>query len=712
MSTAPHQHASALPHPEAPVIDPDSVPQAQRHLIPRFGDAQWPTTPMSQNPSAASQNILWEPIPTGFRESMRAAAWAMFRQPLPEALVAEHNNRMVTKPSIALAYHTTVDWRNFAIWADSRGIGTLPDVRAADMADYVRRHVQRGLARDTVKGLLVALTRLHYYSTLHLPPEHHLTAPPWLTEGIDDYLPAGSSGGENNTDAINPDTMGPLLIWALRFVEDFADDILTAFAEQQQLRDATHARAEAATRDNDTFAKIEAFLEDLLQHGQAVPSRSRNGGLELTHPSLFVAGVTGTRVSEATIVLKRQRWADAAAANPGPCRLSTPATATIAGTLWQPGFDFYAIGDLHRHLVTACFVVIAYLTGMRPAEVLALRSGCCPDPDGTSSEAGPMRFLINGKVFKNARDDDGIHLSGGLDRDTPWVAIPPVVRAIRVMERIVGEGDLLFDRDTPYSSRTPSPGRSLTHKTVAHRIERLISWVNDYAQTIGRPAEVIPADPDGAIGISRFRRTLAWHIARRPGGLVALAVQYGHLRTIVSEGYYSRSRDGIHKLIDLETAREIAERLSDLNEAIENNEGISGPAARRLIDAAAREHHRFGGVITTHRQARALLNDPGLTVFENQRSFLLCNYARDKALCHPGRAKNDTPSLDRCQPRCANIARTDQHAAHMLQHADHLQALASATPSPLADRLRTEAEALTARAQQHLDNRITTGTAS
>lgn len=141
--------------------------------------------------------------------------------------------------------------------------------------------------------------------------------------------------------------------------------------------------------------------------------------------------------------------------------------------------------------------------------MLALRSGCCPEPDATTTEAGTRRYLINGKVFKNARDNDGVHLSAGRDRDTPWIAIPPVVRAIRVMESIVGDGDLLFERDTPHSTRTPNPGRSLTHKTAAHRIERLITWINDYAQNIGRAAEVIPPDPDGGIGISRFRRTLA-----------------------------------------------------------------------------------------------------------------------------------------------------------------------------------------------------------
>lgn len=164
-------------------------------------------------------------------------------------------------------------------------------------------------------------------------------------------------------------------------------------------------------------------------------------------------------------------------------------------------------------------------------------------------------------------------------------------------------------------------------------------------------------------------------------------------------------------MIDIETARDIAGRLSDLNEAIDNNEGISGPAAQRLIDAADRGHHRFGGIITTRRQARALLDDPGLTVFENQRAFLLCNYNRDKALCHPNRVKSDTPALDRCQPRCANIARTDQHAARMLEHARRLQTLAD-SDATLADRIRTEARALTHRAQHHLDNRVTSGATS
>src|SRR6202035_3371426 len=74
----------------------------------------------------------------------------------------------------------------------------------------------------------------------------------------------------------------------------------------------------------------------------------------------------------------------------------------------------------------------------------------------------------------------------------------------------------------------------------------------------GIPDQVMPADPCGTIGTTRFRRTLAWHIARRPGGLIALAIQYGHMRTVLdartSSGYAGRSVGGIHDILDVETA--------------------------------------------------------------------------------------------------------------------------------------------------------------
>ncbi|MEU2539513.1 hypothetical protein [Streptomyces iakyrus] len=134
--------------------------------------------------------------------------------------------------------------------------------------------------------------------------------------------------------------------------------------------------------------------------------------------------------------------------------------------------------------------------------------------------------------------------------------------------------------------------------------------------------------------------------------------------------------------------------------------GISGPAARRAIHAAA-QAPAFAGSIRTHRQARDILGNPALTVYDNERSFLMCIYNRERALCHRLDV-DDAPRLDRCRPSCANIARTDHHAAQLVQHARSLekQAASEAVPSPLADRLARRTAQLRALADRHEHDRI------
>ncbi|MEV4231581.1 hypothetical protein AB0J81_31785 [Streptomyces bobili] len=73
---------------------------------------------------------------------------------------------------------------------------------------------------------------------------------------------------------------------------------------------------------------------------------------------------------------------------------------------------------------------------MRPQEVQGLRSGCCPDPEA-HRDGTPGRHLIRSRHYKNVTADDGHHISAGEDRKVPWVAIAPVVHAIRVLVRIV-----------------------------------------------------------------------------------------------------------------------------------------------------------------------------------------------------------------------------------------------------------------------------------
>ncbi len=63
------------------------------------------------------------------------------------------------------------------------------------------------------------------------------------------------------------------------------------------------------------------------------------------------------------------------------CPLDTAVTGRIAARPWRHAMDYLEVATLWRHLGTAAFIVCAYLTGMRPSEILGLSSGCCPDPE-------------------------------------------------------------------------------------------------------------------------------------------------------------------------------------------------------------------------------------------------------------------------------------------------------------------------------------------
>ncbi|MHA5052778.1 site-specific integrase [Streptomyces sp. SD15] len=481
-------------------------------------------------------------------------------------------------------------------------------------------------------------------------------------------------------------------------VDDFADDILAAWEETGRLT----KQAEQAVGTWESMARLTAYLDQLLQRGAPVPARLHKGEHQVSQ--IYIAARAGCPTKQVNSHLSSERRAgfrDYVRRNPGPCPLSTPVTGTVEGRPWTDSIDFTQTPQLMRHVSAACFIVLAYLTGMRPGEVMALEHGCCPDP----SDGG--RHLIYGRVFKGVHDQDGNHYSAGQVREVPWVAIPSVVTAIRVLERLAPEGGLPFDASVHTIPRgRVSTGRVFGYEAMRHRIEDFAIWASQLAIRLGRGHEVVPDDPHGALGVARFRRSLAWHIARRPGGLVALAIQYGHMRTAMSAGYAARGRGGMHELLDIETARATADTLTTLHADLVAGTGISGPAARRAIHAAA-QAPAFAGSIRTHCQARDILSNPALAVYDNPRSFLMCVYNSDRALCHRLDVA-DAPRLDRCRPSCANVARTDHHANQLLQHAQTLekQAASEAVPGPLADRLSQRAGQLRALADRHVHDRI------
>lgn len=202
------------------------------------------------------------------------------------------------------------------------------------------------------------------------------------------------------------------------------------------------------------------------------------------------------------------------------------------------------------------------------------------------------------------------------------VAITPVVSAIRVLERIVPDGELLLSAAIHDFTHQHRYSGSLKLESLRIWIEDFVAWANEEARKHDLPAQVIPDDPYGAVIPSRFRRSLAWNIAGRPGGLVALAIQYGHSRTMfdtrTANGYGAHSRGGIHSVLDIETALAAADTAANLRDRIATGEKISGSATRRAITAAAHAPRFEGRLIgatfarppTSHATASSCTTTP------------------------------------------------------------------------------------------------------
>lgn len=379
-----------------------------------------------------------------------------------------------------------------------------------------------------------------------------------------------------------------------------------------------------------------------------------------------------------------------------PSKSNSPSTAAHSAHSphWTGPLTQDQTAAHRRRLATACLITVTYLTGMRRDEVIGLERGCCTPTSDTGNES-TGGYEIRGRTYKSAVEH-GRSLLEGVDRENPWVAIKPVADAIALVEQL-HEGDLLFAMSLFLVRPTKSPVHKIgpTTKSVQESIERLIKWCNQRAIELHRPQDVIPADPEGIVNLRRLRRTLAWFIYRRPGGRVALGIQYGHLHAATTDGYGSRVSAGLRDLFPLEEAFAVSDTLHRAAEHLSANPHISGPAAARYRAAVTEYRDRFEGVVLTTRQAAALIENPDLRVYDAPGQTLACCFDPRKALCRKDQrtsSPSSTPDLTACDHRCANIARSAEHITALEAETASLQIEldSPATPEPIRHRIRSQ----------------------
>jgi hypothetical protein len=148
-------------------------------------------------------------------------------------------------------------------------------------------------------------------------------------------------------------------------------------------------------------------------------------------------------------------------------------------------------------------------------------------------------LLVTGRHWKGVRDDTGEFVPEGEIRPDPWVVAEPVATAVEVLENLHDE-ELLFPNRLGARTETGQryrDGRSRSTQRMSIDLDVYQHWVNEYCARSGRSDSIPPDLNHPSLQPRRFRRTLAWFIARKPRGVVAAAIQYGHLKVQMTVGY-------------------------------------------------------------------------------------------------------------------------------------------------------------------------------
>ena len=510
--------------------------------------------------------------------------------------------------------------------------------------------------------------------------------------------------GENLTPRIPEEVMTPLLAWSLRYVTVFAQDILAARYERLRLeeRQAELAAADAALSPDERWARrrsrLADYLEERRRRGRGVPvwTTAHNGKVRRDP----VTGAVTPPVN--WLLLHQHAGIDVHIEKKAHLQLTTGApdlvTAAIdaigieiggmdtpiaadpdTGRPWRPRFDAKTLAHEERMLQAACYVLCAYLTGMRDCEVQAMRAGCLLL---TRSADGVIeRYRIRSVAYKGMA-------SGGERAD--WVTIEPVADAIRILEQLSAHAAAAIGSDTLWPVLDRQRG-SKDH--ISAEIVRQLNLYRDHLNmlfgNLGEP--VVPCGPTGApwrLTTRQFRRTIAWHIANRPFGTIAGMIQYKHASVAAFEGYAGTSRSGFRAEVEAER------RLGQLDDILryfderQTGSALFGPAAARVgraLDAAAEELPSWPGMIADRSRLRTLL----ATIARTLHVGILadCFFDPASAVCLRSATDPDrsAPILALCEPtRCPNACMTARHRpAWSRAAADARAMLAEKRLSPL-----------------------------
>lgn len=664
----PAARVSARPEGTDPFVFAGRPLRAGRPLesTSRFSDDVWDLSPAMLKKHERRFILDFRRIPASHRETAREICYAMLAGTVPPG---------EERPAIVSVRTYFSEYARFLGWAAGRDTG-LGSLTGADLEDY-QRFLGRSLPSPGARKSACTAVRKFWLWRTSLP-SGGLRFDPLHVDGWS--LPA-TRAGENATGRIPEGVLGPLFAWAMRFIDDFSGDILAA----------DRCWREPPPRENplpagQAVARLRSWLDSQVAAGRPLPAWR---GRASTTAIAAEAGIGGASAA------RYQHLIDEAAAVVGTAPQTAggqPVLGRLDGQPWIEAIladytESDGLAILARLLQDACYIALAFLSGARDSELKHLQRGCLTverDDAGTA-----YRWKMRSLAFKGEADPAGVPAT--------WSIGEPAARAITVLEQLQPPGTQdLFARLGHGSGSWPGAASLvLTSGTTNRRLNGFVSWVNDYCRRHDRGDGIPPVGGrPWQLANSQFRRTLAWFIARRPGGVIAGALAYRHHCVQVFEGYAGTSESGFRAEVESEQALARGQHLMASVDAHQHTQ-LAGPAAgeaaRRLEEFG--ERAGFGGkVILDDSRLRRLMTRHDPAVYPGE--YVTCVHDHSKALCEKARGPRSEglPDHGGCKPlACRNVALAPDNIAAWHREIDKITGRLAARP-PLPPLLRRRLE--------------------